>query len=305
MPELESLNSNQAGSEVKTTYTSKEVLELGIPHKEPPPSPETCKYCGNPLYYEGIFFMNCIALWRRSEPQRCSCEKAVAYWKRHDAEEAQKQQEEEAAERDRQFNDKIRRLLKNSGIKKRFATRTFDTFIVNKKNKKAYAAALKYAEEFEINFSEGKGINFEGTYGTGKTHLAVAIALELMKKGKPVICKTSIDLLADIKKTYDRDSSYDEHQVMKVYKDVSLLIIDDLGKEQCTDWSMPIIYSILNDRYEEMKPTIITTNYNEDMLIQRLTPKGGDSSNIEAIISRLRETNTVITMVWDDYRSEN
>lgn len=78
---------------------------------------------------------------------------------------------------------------------------------------------------------------------------------------------------------------------------------EDLGKEQCTDWSVSTLYSILNDRYEDMKPTIITTNYNADELVRALTPKGGDGTKARAIISRLREVSTVITMAWPDYRT--
>ena len=51
-----------------------------------------------------------------------------------------------------------------------------------------------------------------------------------------------------------------------------------------------------------MKPTIVTTNYNADALINALTPKGFDNTKIVAIISRLRETSTVMTMAWTDIR---
>ena len=90
--------------------------------------------------------------------------------------------------------------------------------------------------------------------------------------------------------------------MLDIYKRVDLLIIDDLGKEQCSDWSMSTLYSILNDRYEDMKPTIVTTNYNADSLANALTPKGFDNTKIVAIISRLRETSTVMTMAWADIR---
>jgi DNA replication protein DnaC len=63
-----------------------------------------------------------------------------------------------------------------------------------------------------------------------------------------------------------------------------------------------VLYSILNDRYEEMRPTIITTNYGEQQLIARLTPKDGDKRNAEAIISRLHVSNVVVIMDWADYR---
>lgn len=105
----------------------------------------------------------------------------------------------------------------------------------------------------------------------------------------------------DIKKSFD-SPEVNEAQILDIYKKVNLLIIDDLGKEQCSDWSMSTLYSILNDRYEDMKPTIVTTNYNADQLVNALTPKGYDNTKIIAIISRLRETSTVMTMAWADIR---
>ena len=116
-----------------------------------------------------------------------------------------------------------------------------------------------------------------------------------------MICKTSSDLLLDIKKSFDGDGVR-ESDVLDIYKRVDLLIIDDLGKEQCSDWSMSTLYSILNDRYEDMKPTIVTTNYNQAALATALTPKGYDDSKIAAILSRLREVSTVMTMAWEDIR---
>ena len=191
----------------------------------------------------------------------------------------------------------------NYDIKKRFLNRTFENFIVTAENIKAYTAAKEYADNFGYYEKNGKGIYFEGTNGTGKTHLAVAISLQLINSGIPVICKSSIDLLADIKKAYDDSNSISENEVIDIYRKVNLLIIDDLGKEQCTPWTVSVLYAILDYRYEDMKPTIITTNYNEEMLIKRLTPQGGDSLNAEAIISRSKECNDIVTMAWDDYRS--
>ena len=51
-----------------------------------------------------------------------------------------------------------------------------------------------------------------------------------------------------------------------------------------------------------MKPTIVTTNYNADTLAKALTRKGLDNSKVTAIIRRLRETSTVMTMAWNDER---
>ena len=227
----------------------------------------------------------------------------MAYWEKYDADKKAEEEAKKLAEERRKKQERIERLLGKSGIKKRFQLRTFENFITDTKERsKCFNIAKRYADTFDKRYENGDGLYIEGTNGTGKTHLAAAIALQLINEGVPVVCKTSSDLLLDIKKAYD-DEYTKESAVLDVYKSVDLLIIDDLGKEQCSDWSVSTLYSILNDRYEDMKPTIITTNYGAEDLIRALTPKGYDNTKIVAIISRLRETSTVITMAWDDYRT--
>lgn len=245
--------------------------------------------------------MGRIMFWQPFKP-RCDCEKAQAYWAEQDRQEAERKATEEEAKRRKAMQEKVERLLGKSGIKRRFQQRTFPNFRCNTPGrKKNYQIAKEYADNFTYHKARGDGLYIEGTNGTGKTHLAAAIALQLINEGIPVVCKTSSDLLGDIKRSFSFEGAK-EHEVLDVYKKVDLLIIDDLGKEQCSDWSMSTLYSILNDRYEDMKPTIVTTNYNADELVQALTPKGFDNTKIVAIISRLRETSTVMTMAWEDIR---
>lgn len=292
----------QEDSRNSSVVTPQEARERGLMWTKEPPEPGRCKFCGAELPAEGLVFGNQVLLWKPT-PRRCSCEKARAYWKEYDRKEAERKRAEEEAERNRQMRERIERLLGQSGIKKRFQQRTFPNFKCDTPGrKKCYDIAKEYADNFPIHRAKGDGLYIEGTNGTGKTHLAAAIALQLIEQGIPVICKTSSDLLMDIRRSYD-DSSMNEAQILDIYKRVDLLIIDDLGKEQCSDWSMSTLYSILNDRYEDMKPTIVTTNYNTDALAAALTPKGFDGTKITAIISRLREVSRVMTMAWDDART--
>lgn len=250
---------------------------------------------------QGIVFGDSVFMWQPFEP-RCTCKEAKAYWEEYDRKEAEKKAQAEEAERQRKMRERVERLLGKSGIKKRFQQRTFENFRCDTKGRALnFKIAKSYADNWAYHYRNGDGLYIEGTNGTGKTHLAAAIALQLIGNGIPVICKTSSDLLMDIKRSFDRED-VSEAQVLDVYKKVDLLIVDDLGKEQCSDWSISTLYSIINDRYEDMMPTIITTNYSVDELVRALTPKGYDDSKIVAIISRLRETSTVMTMVWDDIR---
>jgi len=303
---LDSLRPADSARSAETTQhrrpTSKDILAGGYNCQREIPEPVECEFCGRKLYHEALVMGRTVLMFAPF-PQRCTCEQAKAKWAEADAEEARQKAEAEKEAAQAKRRAKIERLLGRSGIKKRFQQRTFANFIRDTpERRRCYDTAKTYADSFPQRAERGEGLYIEGTYGTGKTHLAAAIALQLIGCGVPVVCKTSGDLLADIKEAFD-NSDATEYEILKAYKTVDLLIVDDLGKEQCTDWSVSTLYSILNDRYEDMKPTIITTNYNADELVRALTPKGGDGTKARAIISRLREVSTVITMAWPDYRT--
>lgn len=300
MEEMKNLSNQAIGKVHGPIYTSKEVEELGIPSTQPVPKPEKCKYCGKTLYYECVVLMGQAMIWNLEKP-RCDCEKAVAFWKGWDAKQEKIKKEKELAEEQELRKQKIESRLGKSGIKKRYLSRTLESFKVTAENSEAFKIAVDYIKQFDKYSAQGKGLYLEGTCGTGKTHLAVAIALKLISKGVPVICKTSIDILGDIKRCYERNSEVTEEEVLGAYKSVDLLIIDDLGKEQTTEWSVPVLYSILNERYEALLPTIITTNYNTSALAEKLSAKG-DTETAAAIISRFVESYKRVTMAWADYR---
>lgn len=283
-------------------YTPEEARRYGLKSLSPQKPDEICEFCGKTLHHEGLVLMGTV-IWNHTA-QRCDCQEAQRKWAEYDAEKERQRIEEERAEAYRKQQARIQRLLGSSGIKKRFQQRRFENFRSDTPaRRKAYNIAKEYADTFDRHRADGTGLYIEGTNGTGKTHLAAAIAMQLITERKiPVICKTAGDLLLDIKSAFDKEGT-SEAQVLDIYKKVELLVIDDLGKEQCTDWSISTLYSILNDRYEEMRPTIITTNYNSDDLVRALTPKGCDNLKVVAIISRLREVSQVMTMAWEDYRS--
>ena len=300
MEEMKNLSSRAIGNAHGPIYTSKEVEELGIPSTQPVPKPEKCKYCGKTLYYECVVLMGQAMIWNLEKP-RCDCEKAVAFWKEWDAKQEKIKKEKELTEEQERRKQKIESILGKSGIKKRYLSRTIESFAVTAENKKSFDIATDYIKNFKKYSAQGKGLYLEGPCGTGKTHLAIAIALAIINTGVPVICKTSIDILSDIKRCYERNSEVTEEEVLEAYKTVDLLIIDDLGKEQVTEWSVHVLYSILNERYEALLPTIITTNYNTTALAEKLSAKG-DAETATAIISRFVESSKRVTMSWADYR---
>lgn len=274
---------------------------MGCYFKFPPPPSERCAFCGKTLSPQGVRIGRAVTLWK-PKPYRCDCEKSRPYWAEYDRKRKELEAQEKERERREAVNARISKLLGESGIKKRFSQRTFQNFRRDTEQRdRCYLVAKEYADNWRSHAANGEGLYIEGTNGTGKTHLAAAIALQLIGQGVPVICKTGDDLLKDIKKTFDTPG-VTENEALDIYRNVDLLIVDDLGKEQCSDWSVSTLYGIFNDRYEAMRPVIITTNYGVEDLTRALTPKGGDSSKIVAIISRLQETSRVLTMVGPDIR---
>jgi DNA replication protein DnaC len=140
--------------------------------------------------------------------------------------------------------------------------------------KVAFDKAAKYAEH-----PEGWLI-FEGAYGTGKTHLAAAIGNERLKHGDTVLFMTTPDLLDHVRGTYapNSDMAYDE--LFNRVKNVDLLILDDIGTENPSDWAREKLFQILNHRYSNELPTVITTNENLDNFDPRIRSRMMENSRV-------------------------
>ena len=137
--------------------------------------------------------------------------------------------------------------------------------------------------------------------GAGKSHVAAAIANQLLGKGIAVIFLTERHIFQRIRKTYSQNGG-DEAEVMEIFESVPLLVIDDVGKEKPSAWSLSTLYAIIDGRYEKALPTIITTNFDTKDLKIRITPDGGDETAASAIIDRLTEMCIGVTMTGPSWR---
>lgn len=183
--------------------------------------------------------------------------------------------------------DYIDKLTRECNLGRRFINRTFENFQIAG-NRQAFLKAREYVDNFEK--AEGQGILFIGNAGTGKTHLAAAIVSHLIReKSVPAIFITAIELFGLL-----RDFDNQKERLKKI-KNVPLLVLDDLGKEKITDWNREKLFEIVNARYEDYLPIIITTNDN---------PRELECNVGEAIYSRLCEMCSLVVMKGKDFRRQ-
>ncbi len=112
----------------------------------------------------------------------------------------------------------------------------------------------KFAENFN---GTGGGLFMIGATGLGKTHLSLAIANELIKKGYSVVYNSVPDL---VRKLSEEQFGKSDGDTIRITQDCDLLILDDLGAEHSTEYSASLVYQLINSRISHNKPIIVSTN---------------------------------------------
>ncbi len=129
----------------------------------------------------------------------------------------------------------------------------------------AYRAAQKFAKE-----PEG-WLVLMGGYGSGKTHLAAAIANYVVQEHRmQVYFAVAPDLLHHLRAAFAPNSATTYDDRFEQIRSVPLLVIDDLGAEQTTPWAAEKLYQIFNHRYNNQFPTVVTSNCDLDSLDPRI-----------------------------------
>jgi len=191
--------------------------------------------------------------------------------------------------------------LRRAGISRLFETQRFDTFSLAyySYDERAYQnmrEVLAICREYADNFDEYtvENLLFCGNTGLGKTHLSTAIAEQVIEKGFDVCYNSAQNIIAEFEaERFNRNYAEKDPAALEKYFNCDLLIIDDLGTENSTQYTVGCIYNIINSRVVSGKPMIINTNLTHDEMRKRYTDR---------VASRLFGEFTVLLFVGKDIR---
>lgn len=250
--------------------TPDDARELGLEPQAPEPLP--CPHCGKPLGRLGINTGGRV-LWVSHEPCGCPGELAAAA-------EAEALEAAEAAE-------ERRARIRRAGVGKRYQ----DAAISD-------PTCAAFVESYAPG--RGMGLFIHGPVGTGKTHNASAVTAALALSGRGVVMTSAMRILSDVRDTFDSGGS--AKRELGRYLSCELLVLDDLGKESASRWSVMTLFDIVNTRYEAMLSTIYTSQYSLESLQERLS-RAHETETAKAIVSRIRETCLDVRLYGRDLRA--
>ena len=171
-----------------------------------------------------------------------------------------KEKEEKEANQVNKVTQEITKVMEKGNIGRRYYNADFANYQSNPQNKAMFDACKKFVKGFNKN--DGMGLFLFGGVGCGKTHLAISIMKHLITKGKKVSFYKSSGLYDEYKRTFAFNNDETGEIFLQKLKKVDLLIIDDLGTDRFDDKFNLFLYKVIDTRYNDMSPIIITSNFN-------------------------------------------
>jgi len=201
-----------------------------------------------------------------------------------------------AGERRRAAQAELERAVGRSGVPRRFLDRTFENYLVAAPGQRqALEVCRAYADGFAQMRRRGGGLLLLGGPGTGKTHLACAILAKVIHAGHTGLFLTVSAALRIIRDAYSPRGQRSETEALALLTAVDLLVLDEVGVAiGNASTRRAMLFDVLNDRYGEMRPTILIGNLTTTELKAYLG---------ERIMERLMDLGSImVPFTWSSHR---
>ena len=163
---------------------------------------------------------------------------------------------------------------------------TFDTFLPRGRKGLGEIQARSLEAAFNQAWHYSNKLNgwlfLQGGYGCGKTHLAAAIANSAVGFGVPTLFLTVPDLLDMLRFSYDSEDTTFEERFNEI-RNASLLVLDDFGTQNATAWAQEKLFQIINYRYINRLPLVVTSNLTIDEMEGRIGSRFRDPELVSIV----------------------
>ncbi|MBE7320299.1 ATP-binding protein [Staphylococcus epidermidis] len=196
---------------------------------------------------------------------------------------------ERAARKEKYLN----RIFNQSNVNASLRDATVNSYQPqNEHQVQAKKTAIEYVKTFSVD--KPKSLILQGSYGTGKSHIAYAIAKAIKNEGYSVAFMHIPMLMERIKATYNKNAAETTDELVQLLSNIDLLVLDDIGVEN-TEHTLNKLFSIVDNRVG--KNNIFTTNFSDKELNQNM--------NWQRINSRMKHNARTVKVLGDDYRERD
>jgi DNA replication protein DnaC len=147
-----------------------------------------------------------------------------------------------------------------TGIPKRFRGVSYDRKPICDLDPGVLRHVRRFTEGLDERIEAGDGLWFFGDVGTGKSSLAMLVASRALDGGRSVAVYSVPQLLSQLRGSFDSDSQESFVSLFRRLCAVDLLVLDDLGAERQTAWVLEQLYSIVNERWQDGRAIVVTSN---------------------------------------------